>query len=40
MIAVMGYADRRSVRVGERIAFKVSCDSAPRYKATIVRLLS
>ena len=40
MTAVMGYADRRSVRAGERIAFKVSCDGAPLYKATIVRLLS
>ncbi len=40
MAAVMGYADLRSVRVGERIQFKVSCDGAPKYKATIVRLLS
>src|SRR5687768_2325203 len=40
MAAVMGYADRRSVRVGERIQFKVSCDGAPAYKATIVRLIS
>ena len=40
MTAVMGYADRRSVRVGETIQFKVSCDGAPAYNATIVRLLS
>jgi N,N-dimethylformamidase len=40
MAAVMGYADRRSVRVGERIQFKVSCDGSPAYKATIVRLIS
>ncbi len=40
MTAVMGYADRRSVRIGERIQFKVSCDGASAYNATIVRLLS
>jgi N,N-dimethylformamidase len=37
--AIFGYADRRSLRAGERIAFKVSCHSAPRYRASIVRLL-
>jgi len=40
MVAVMGYADRRSLRVGEKIGFKVSCDGAATYRATIVRLLS
>ncbi|MBM3548818.1 MAG: LamG domain-containing protein [Alphaproteobacteria bacterium] len=40
MVSVMGYADRRSVRVGERIQFKVSVDGSPSYKATIVRLIS
>ena len=40
MVAVMGYADRRSVRVGEPIRFKVSVDGSPVYKATVVRLLS
>jgi N,N-dimethylformamidase len=40
MASVMGYANRRSVRIGESIAFKVSCDGFPRYRASIVRLLS
>ncbi len=40
MVSVMGYADRRSVRVGEPIQFKVSVDGSPNYKATVVRLLS
>ncbi len=40
MVSVMGYADRRSVRVGEPIQFKVSVDGSPTYKATFVRLLS
>ena len=39
MVSVMGYADRRSVRVGEHIQFKVSVDGAPTYRATIVRLI-
>ncbi len=40
MGAVMGYADRRSVRAGERIGFKVSCDVGANYSAEIVRLHS
>ncbi len=40
MGAVMGYADRRSVRAGERIEFKVSCDVGANYRAAIVRLHS
>jgi N,N-dimethylformamidase len=40
MAFVMGYADRRSVRAGERIEFKVSCDGFDSYRARIVRLLS
>jgi N,N-dimethylformamidase len=37
---VLGYADRRSLRAGERLAFKVSCHGAERYAARIVRLTS
>ena len=40
MQAVMGYADRRSLRAGERIAFKVSCEGAATYTASIRRLMS
>jgi N,N-dimethylformamidase len=40
MVAVMGYADRRSLRAGERIAFMVSCHGAETYRARIVRLMS
>jgi N,N-dimethylformamidase len=40
MTAVMGYADRRSLRAGERIAFMVSCHGAETYRAAIVRLMS
>ncbi len=36
----MAYADAISVRPGETISFKVSCDGAERYEARIVRLLS
>ena len=40
MVAVMGYADRRSLRAGERIAFMVSCHGAETFRARIVRLMS
>ena len=40
MPAVLGYADRQSLRAGEAIAFKVSCDGAQRYRAEIVRLIA
>ena len=35
---VMAYADRRSVRPGETIGFKISCDGAPTVNAAIGRL--
>jgi N,N-dimethylformamidase len=37
---ILAYADRRSLRGGERLAFKVSCRGAERYAARIVRLTS
>ena len=39
-IAILAYADRRSLRTGERIAFKVSCTGGSRYHASIVKLAS
>ncbi|HKD74516.1 MAG TPA: hypothetical protein VKB76_03440, partial [Ktedonobacterales bacterium] len=36
----MAYADAISVRPGETINFKVSCDGADHFDARIVRLLS
>ena len=36
----MAYADAISVRPGDTIGFKVSCDGADHYTARIVRLLS
>jgi N,N-dimethylformamidase len=39
MVEIVGYADRMSVRPGETIAFKVSCESeVAHYHADIVRL--
>ena len=38
--AVMGYADRQSVRPGERIEFKVSALGPETYRADIVRLIA
>src|SRR4051812_36286828 len=35
---IVGYSDRDSVRPGDSIAFKVSCENAPNYRADIVRL--
>ncbi len=40
MTTLMAYADAISVRPGETIGFKVSCDGADTYNARIVRLLS
>ena len=40
MTTLMAYADAISVRPGDTIGFKVSCDGADRYNARIVRLLS
>jgi N,N-dimethylformamidase len=40
MTTLMGYADAISVRPGDTINFKVSCDGAASYSARIVRLLS
>ena len=40
MTTLMAYSDAVSVRAGETIGFKVSCEGAPRYTARIVRLLS
>ncbi len=40
MTTLMAYADVISVRPGETIGFKVSCDGADTYNARIVRLLS
>ena len=37
-VKVVGYSDRLSVRAGESIDFKVSCDS-PEYSVQIVRLI-
>jgi N,N-dimethylformamidase len=40
MLKIVGYADRFSVRPGEKIAFKVSCeDGAPQYRAKLRRLI-
>jgi N,N-dimethylformamidase len=40
MTTLMAYADAMSVRTGDTIGFKVSCDGADHYNARIVRLLS
>jgi N,N-dimethylformamidase len=40
MTTLMAYADAVSVRPGDQIGFKVSCDGAPSFDARIVRLLS
>ena len=40
MTTLMAYADAISVRPGDTINFKVSCDGADQYNARIVRLLS
>ena len=40
MTTLMAYADAISVRLGDTIHFKVSCDGADHYNARIVRLLS
>ena len=40
MTTLMAYADAISVRPGDTIGFKVSCDGADHYDARIVRLLS
>ena len=40
MTTLMAYADAISVRPGDTIGFKVSCDGAEHYNARIVRLLS
>jgi N,N-dimethylformamidase len=40
MLQIIGYTDRMSVRPGETIEFKVSCESgAATYKAAILRLI-
>jgi N,N-dimethylformamidase len=38
--SILAYADRRSVRAGEPLAFKVSCHGAAHYAARILRLTS
>lgn len=40
MTTLMAYADAVSVRAGEQIGFKVSCEGASSFSARIVRLLS
>ncbi len=40
MTTLMAYADAISVRPGETLSFKVSCDGADTFNARIVRLLS
>ncbi len=41
MLQIIGYADRMTVRPGETIGFKVSCEAgAAKYKARILRLIS
>ncbi len=41
MLQIIGYADRMTVRPGETIGFKVSCEAgAAQYKARILRLIS
>src|SRR5215472_13043054 len=37
--ALTGYADKVSVRAGERIAFKISSTAAEPYRATLVRVV-
>src|SRR5215475_10528770 len=40
MLKIVGYTDRPSVRPGEHLAFKVSCEEgAVEYDAEIVRLI-
>lgn len=40
MLKITGYTDRPSVRPGERLDFKVSCETGvPNYRARIVRLI-
>lgn len=40
MLKITGYADHCSVRPGEKIAFKISCeDGAPQYQAKLRRLI-
>jgi N,N-dimethylformamidase len=40
MLKIVGYADRFSVRPGEQIEFKVSCeDAAPTFQAKLLRLI-
>ena len=36
--SILGYCDRDSVRPGDRIEFKVSCESAERFRTDFVRL--
>src|SRR6185437_848496 len=40
MTTLLAYADAMSVRPGDTINFKVSCDGRAQYNARIVRLLS
>jgi N,N-dimethylformamidase len=39
MERILGYSDKLSVRPGETIAFMVSCETADRFEASIVRLI-
>ena len=39
MYGILGYADRWTLRPGETVGFKVSCDGVRRYRADIVRLV-
>jgi N,N-dimethylformamidase len=40
LLKIVGYTDRLSVRPGDRLAFKVSCEAgAPEYDAEILRLI-
>src|SRR6266481_6169447 len=40
MLQIIGYADRLTVRPGQRIEFKVSCEAgAVQYRAQVVRLI-
>ena len=36
---LIGYADRISVRAGEKIAFKISSTASGPYNATLVRIV-
>ena len=36
---ILAYADRISLRAGETIQFKVSCDAGPRYDAQLVHII-